>query len=165
MREFGAQLATVNLPEEIQDVTEFHEAVASAGKTTRIKLCVHVRVSQPEVVEFQDAGRVPFHDAERVEVRDLMAAQGVNLDQSRNRSLLLTGGSGWPRGGGHAVTIGPRRPGFIDEPLTDRTMGDFRLSVIQRPEIAAPALRDRIRIPDILLLQRFHGRRIAAVEW
>ena len=105
-----------------------------------------------------------FHDSERVEVRDLMASQIINLDQSRNRGLLFPGGDRWSRSGRQTLAMRPRRPRFFDEPLTDRTMGDFRLPVPQRPEIAAPALRDGIRIPYILLIHRLHGRRIAAIE-
>jgi hypothetical protein len=33
-----------------------------------------------------------FHDAERIDVGDLMASQGIDLDQSRDRGLLFAGG-------------------------------------------------------------------------
>ncbi len=164
MREFHADLAAVDFPEQCHDVAQLHAPVAATGQPADIELAVHVSVAQAQVVELEDAGRMPFHDAKRVDIRDLVSAQRVNLNQSRDRGLFFAGRKARRRRGNAAPPVRPGSTGLLYEPLADRFMRNLRFSVIECAEIAAPALRDRVRIPYILLIHRLDGRRIAGVK-
>ena len=94
VRELGGELAAVDLLQQRQDVLELHARVARAGQTARRELALQVGLVEPEEVEAQHGGRGPIPQTERIEIRDLMPAQAVDLDQPRDGRLLLDGRSG-----------------------------------------------------------------------
>ncbi len=53
-----------------------------AHSTIREELRVHVRFAQAEIVELQDTGNRPIHQAEWVDISYLVAAQTVDLDKA-----------------------------------------------------------------------------------
>src|SRR5690606_32199147 len=89
VRELRRELAAVDLPQQRDDVLQLHPRVPGAGETAGIKLAAEIRRLDAEEVELQHGGRVPLPQSERIEIRDLMTAQAVYLDQPRNGGLLL----------------------------------------------------------------------------
>jgi uncharacterized protein YabE (DUF348 family) len=89
--EFSTDFAAVNFPEQRNDVTQLHAPIAGTGQPTGHELGIHVAVAKAEIVQLQDARRRPLHEAQRVNVSDLVAAQAIDLDQPRNSRLFLAG--------------------------------------------------------------------------
>ncbi len=91
MRKFDRRLAAINGPEQGDDVAQPHTRVAGPRETARVELGVHVGLGQAEVVELEDAREATLHQAERIDIRDLVPAQAVDLDESGNSGLLFGG--------------------------------------------------------------------------
>src|SRR5690606_22867931 len=85
MRELGADLAAVNFLQQCEDISQLHPPVACAGKPARYEFGVHVRFGQAEVIELEHSGYGPFHQSQRIQVRYLVAAKAVYLDQTGDR--------------------------------------------------------------------------------
>ena len=124
VRELGGELAAVDLLQQRQDVLELHARVARAGEPARRELALQVRLVEPEEVEAQHGRSGTLPQAERIEIRDLMTAQAVDLDQPRDGRLLLDGRSGVGRGAAGAPCA-LRLPQALRYGLNDRAVRDF----------------------------------------
>ncbi len=82
MRRLDTNLAAVDFFQERQYVAQLHALVAAARKAAGVELGIHVGLGQAEVVELQHAGHAPLHDAERINIGDLVPAQAVHLDET-----------------------------------------------------------------------------------
>ena len=89
MRELCANLAAVNVLRQFQDIAQLHACITGPGKTTRIKLAVHVTFGQTQVVQFENARNWALHQTQRINVRYLVTAQAVNLNKAGNCGLFF----------------------------------------------------------------------------
>ncbi len=161
---FHGRLAAVNRPQQRDDVAQFHARVAGTGEAARVELGVHIGLGQAEVVELEDAGNAPLHQAERIEIGDLVTAKAVYLDEARHGSLLLG------RGRGRFAACRPELPGpaavarRLEQLFANPGMGDLGARIAERLEIFAPDRRNRVGIAQILLVQCLDRAGIAAEE-
>ena len=88
VRELGADAARVDLPELLQDLRQLHLLVDAARAARRVELRLHVGLGEADVGRIQHARHGPLHEAERIDVRDQVAAVGVELDEARDGGLL-----------------------------------------------------------------------------
>ncbi len=89
VRDLDSDLAAVNGLEQFENVAQFHALFRCARQATRKKLGIHVGLIQAEIIEFEHARHTPLHQSQRVDVRDLVPAQAVDLDQARYSRLFL----------------------------------------------------------------------------
>ena len=122
----------------------------------------HVRLGQTEIVELQDAGHLPHHQAERVQVRDLVAAQTIDLDHARYGGLFLGRRGDRAASGYDDAAFGRRRR--IEQALADRAVSDLGRTVTDRAEVFSPAFGYGVWIFEIALVHRLDRGRIAAEE-
>ena len=80
MGDLDTDLATVDGLEHLEDVAQLHALIAAAGETPGVELGIHVGLAQTEIVELQHARRRAVHQAERIDVCDLVAAQAIHLN-------------------------------------------------------------------------------------
>ena len=92
VRELGRELAAVDLLQQREDVLELHSLFSCAGQAARVELAREIGLVEPEEVEGEHGRDRPLPEPERIEVRDLMTAEAVDLDQARDRGLLLARG-------------------------------------------------------------------------
>src|SRR5690606_3343938 len=75
VRELGRELAAVDLAQQREDILQLHASVAGSGQAARIELAVEVGRLDTEKIELQDRGRMPLPQAERIQIRNLVAAE------------------------------------------------------------------------------------------
>src|SRR5690606_23190844 len=80
VRELSRELPAVDLLQQREDVAQLHAAVARPGEAAGVELAIEVLGLDAEEVELEHRGGVPLPQPERIEIRDLMPAQAVNLD-------------------------------------------------------------------------------------
>ncbi len=124
VRELRGELAAVDLLQERQDVLELHARVARTCQPTRRELALQVRLVQSQEVEAQHGRSGTIPQSERIEIRDLMAAQTVDLDQPRDSRLFLDRRSGLGSGDGSAARRGTL-PHALGYGLNDRPVRNF----------------------------------------
>ena len=89
VRELGADAAGVDVPELLQDLRQLHLLVDAARAARGVEHRVHVGLGQADIGGIEHARHRALHQAERIDVRDQVAAVGVELDQARDGRLLL----------------------------------------------------------------------------
>ena len=89
VRELGRELAAIDVLQQREDVAQLHARVARAREAARVELAIEIALVEPEEIELEHGRHVALPEPERIEVGDLMAAQAVDLDQARDRGLLL----------------------------------------------------------------------------
>ncbi len=89
VRELGADAAGVDLPELLQDLRQLHLLVDAARAARGVEHRVHVGVGEAHIGGIEHARHRALHEAERVDVGDEVAPVRVELDQPRDRGLLL----------------------------------------------------------------------------
>ncbi len=164
VRELGRQLAAVDALQQRQDVLQLHALVTGAGQAAGGELARQIGLVEAQEIEAQDRGRRPLPQPERVEVRDLMAAQAIDLDQPRDRRLLLdrgriavSGRNG--RSGYRCALLCPagHRP-------DDGAMGYVAAILGERAEILTPLRRHTARFGEKLLIEPFDIGRIGSLQ-
>src|SRR5690606_12425921 len=162
VRELGGQLAAVDLLQQRENVAQLHSGVTGAGQAARVKLAVEVRGLDTEEVELQHGGRVPLPQPERIEIRDLVPAQAIDLDQARDRGLLLAG----RRIRGRRDARRPRA-GLLGEPpaqrFADRAVGNVAVIGTDAVEEAPPYLGHATWRFEVGLIERLDERSIRAL--
>src|SRR5690606_21251405 len=88
VRKLRGELSAVDLSKQREDIVQLHSRVTGPGQPAGIELAIEIRRLDAEEVELEHRRRMPLPQAERIEVRDLMAAQAVDLDQPRDGRLL-----------------------------------------------------------------------------
>ena len=100
-----------------------------------------------------------MHQTQRIDICNLVATEAVNLDQARNRGLFLArrAGTALARHPGLAPSAAA---GLFEQAFPDLRMCDFGTFGPQRRKVVAPGGRHRIRVLEVLFVQRFDRRRI-----
>jgi hypothetical protein len=154
VRELGRELAAVDPLQQRQDVLQLHAGVARSRQAAGIELAAEIGRLEPEEVELQHGRRVPFPQTQRIEVRDLVPAQTVDLDQPRHGGLLLArrriGGRAHARRNGTGRRLGLQP---LAERFDYRTVRDV-VCVGELAEKAAPGIRNASRSLEIGFVQR-----------
>src|SRR5690606_2160138 len=161
VRELGRELSAVNLSEQREDVVQLHPRVPGSSEPAGVELAVEIRRLDTEEVELQHGRRMPLPQAERIEVRDLVAAQAIDLDQPRDGRLLLArrriGGRRDARGRGRRLS----QP--LADRLADRPVRNLAAVRTYAAEEAAPSLRNAIRRFEIDFVKRLDERGICTL--
>ena len=89
VRELRADAPGIDVPELLQDLRQLHLLVDAARAAAGVEIEIHVGFGQADVGGIEHARHRPLHQAERVDVRDQVAAVRVELDQARDGGLLL----------------------------------------------------------------------------
>ena len=161
VREFRADVSTVDhlqAPDDLAQRRALRDPLVAAGGEEH---GIQIGIAQTRIVQIQHARTRALLQPEWIDAGDQMAAIAVDLDQARYRGLLLAGGIG-DRRAGRARRAALRTRGNSGD---DAAVGAFRLAATgERIEVATPLGVDAARIGEILLIQRFHVRRIGAGE-
>src|SRR5690606_33911511 len=124
--ELGRELAAIDFLQQREDVLQPHTRVPGPGKPARVELAIEIGGLDAEEIELQHGRRVPFPQTERIEVRDLVAAKAVDLDQARDGRLLLAGrgigGRCDASGGGAGLRGKPAAQRLADRAVSDLVM-------------------------------------------
>ena len=73
MGELGADLAAIDFFQESVNVTKLHAAIAGARQASREVFLLHVRFSQAQIIQLQDAWDPTLLQFQRVQIGDLMS--------------------------------------------------------------------------------------------
>src|SRR5690606_16442598 len=166
VRELRRELAAIDLLQERDDVRELHPRVAGPREPAGVELLVEIALVEPEELELQHRRGMPFPEAERIEIGDLVTAKAVNLDQAGDGGLLLARGrlDGWARADRRG---GGGRPAA--QPLAERTdyraMCDVAALAGERGEVAAPLGRHARGIREIGVVQAFEVSGVRPLQW
>src|SRR5688572_22879897 len=92
-----------------------------------------------------------------------MTAQAVDLDQPRNRSLLLDCRSGFGRRNRGAALRGALAQA-LRYGLNDGSVWNFGVAGCERCEVVAPFRRNAARLGEVLLIQPFDVGRVGSLQ-
>ena len=96
VRELRADAPGIDVPQLLQELRQLHLLVDAARAAAGVEVEIHVGFGEADVGRIEHARHWPLHEAERVDVRDQVAAVRVELDEARDGGLLLAdrGGRG-----------------------------------------------------------------------
>ena len=92
VRELRADPPRIDVPELLQDLRQFHLFLNAARAARGVEHPVEIRIRQAHIGRVEYLGHRPSHQAERVDIRDQVAAVGVELDEAGDGGLLFAVG-------------------------------------------------------------------------
>ena len=167
MCKLGTDLAAIDFLEKRDDIGQFHARIAGTRKATGEEFGIEIGLGQTEKIGVQHRRYRPFEQLQRIDVGDLVAAQRIDLNQPRDRSLLFVGGNTARARAAH--DSGPTAwPGTV---AVGTNLGDdvgvapgALCGRAKAHEKVAPVLWHRLGVSQVVFVQAFDQRRIAAVE-
>ena len=152
MGELGADGVAVNKFELAQNIFELDAFGNRFVAAVREELGLEIGIGQTEILDIEDVWPGAFLQAQRIEIRDQVAAIRVNLNEARYRTLFGAGEVSLAAGGGRS---GSRRTRLqLRQPFANCRMRNFGGRITFQPaEVLRPGWIDRRGILQKLFVE------------